>query len=316
MKTAALRLPAVVALGVCLCLGAERLGLTAQSQDAPIFTSESSLVVLHVTVKDRHGRYINGLSRDAFAIFDDGRPHALSLFTDEDAPATIGLLVDTSGSMQTNRGLVLEASEAFVERSNPRDEIFGLTFNERVRAALPEDKPFTSDAAALREALASAITTQGRTALYDAIDDGVEYLSAGQYERKVLVVISDGGDNASETTFDQIRNRIQASNVVIHAVSLVDPVDHESNPKRLRQLAEVSGGLAFGPRDAGEVRTALDRVAAEIRNSYTLGYPASDAAPGFHRIRVDVRVPNARDAVARTRTGYMAGPGPVNRHDQ
>jgi VWFA-related protein len=283
--------------------------LVLSAQTAPVFSAESSLVVLHVTVKDKHGKYVSGLSRDAFQVFEDGRPQDVSLFTAEDAPVSIGLLVDNSGSMYGNRDLVVAAAAAFVERSNPSDEIFGLTFNETVKPVLPPELPFTNDVRVLRSALAESIIARGRTALYDAVDDGIAYLSMGRFERKALVVVSDGGDNASETTYEQLLGRVRASNVVIHAVGLVDPVEPEANPKRLRQLAEASGGTAFRPGDARQVRDALERVALDIRNAYTLGYtPADSKAAGFHQIRAVVRAPNVKDTTVRTRAGYMAGP--------
>ena len=303
---------AVAAVGIIvLCLVPPA---RAQDKDTPVFTAESSLVVLHVTVKDKQNHYVGGLSREAFEVFEDGRPQEVSLFTAEDAPVTVGLLIDNSGSMHSNRELVLAAATAFVERSNHRDEVFGLTFNESVQAALPRDMPFTNDAQVLRGALADAISTRGRTALYDAIADGIEYLSSGQYERKVLVVVSDGGDNASETTFEEVLAKVRASNVVIHAVGLVDPVEPDSNPKRLRQLAEASGGLAFRPADARQVREAIERVALDIRSAYTVGYsPAETAAGGFRRIRAGVRTPDGKSVVVRTRAGYMASPRRTDR---
>ena len=282
----------------------------ATAQDRPSFTSESQLVVLHVTVKDQQGRYVAGLPQDAFSIFEDNRPQSVSFFSSEDAPVTVGLLVDNSGSMQPNRDLVLAASTAFIERSNPQDEVFALTFNETIEAVLPSAMPFTSDPAVLRDALAHAISTRGRTALYDALAAGEEYLARGQFERKALVVVSDGGDNASDTTFEQILNLTQASNVVIHAVGLVDPVDEEANPKRLKQLTQASGGVLFQPRNAKQVADAIERVALDIRNAYTLGYvPASASPSGFHRIRVVVRAPGGRNVVVKTRAGYMARHG-------
>jgi VWFA-related protein len=301
------------AMSVVVCFAG--LSLTAGRQQPPLFTTESSLVVLHVTVKDKQGRYVNGLPRDAFDVFEDGKPQDVSFFTSEDAPVTVGLLVDNSGSMRGNHELVLAAATAFVERSNPHDEVFALTFNERVQAALPNAMPFTSDVEVLRAALARSVTSsQGRTALYDAIDDGIEYLAAGQYERKALIVVSDGGDNASETTFAQILSRIQESNVVIHAVALIDPVEPDANPKRLRQLAEASGGMAFRPTDGRQVRDVLERVALDIRNAYTMGYtPADSTRGGFRHIRVGVRAPNVKSPVVRTRAGYMSVPKPRDR---
>jgi len=280
----------------------------ATLQDRPSFTAESELVVLHVTVKDQQGRYVSGLPQDVFSIFEDNRPQSVSFFSSEDAPVTVGLLVDNSGSMQPNRDLVLAASMAFVERSNPQDEVFALTFNETIQAALPQETPFTSDPAVLRDALAHAISTRGRTALYDALAAGEEYLARGQFERKALVVVSDGGDNASATTFEEILNHTQASNVVIHAVGLVDASDEDANPKRLKQLAQASGGVVFQPRSARQVAEAIERVALDIRSAYTLGYvPASASSGGFHRIRVAVRSPGGRNVVVKTRAGYMAG---------
>jgi VWFA-related protein len=284
------------------------------AQNAPAFTAESALVVLHVTVRDKQGHYVGGLAKEAFDIFEDGRPQVVSFFTAEDAPVTVGLLVDSSGSMQHNRDLILAAAATFVERSNPDDEVFGLTFNDDVRPALPPGTQFTSDPQVLRRALADTITTSGRTALYDAIADGIDYLASGQHERKVLVVVSDGGDNASETTFDRILTQVRASNVVVHAVGLVDPAEPDANPKRLRQLAEASGGIAFRPGNANQVRDALERVALDIRSAYTLGYaPADTADGGFRRIRAGVRAPNARGVVVRTRAGYMSAPGRTGR---
>ena len=303
--------PLLVATGLAVCLTAQRPGIgLAAAQDAkPIFAAESALVVLHVTVKDKQGRYISGLTREAFDVFEDGRPQTLSFFSAEDAPVTVGLVIDDSGSMHSNRDLLLAAATAFVERSNPRDQVFGLTFNETVRAALPPEAPFTNDARTLRQALSAAITTRGRTALYDAVSDGIEYLSAGEYERKVLVVVSDGGDNASETTFEHLLGQVRASNAVIHAVSVVDPVEPDTSPKRLRQLAEASGGLAFRPGDARQVSEVIEKVAVDIRSAYTLGYaPTNTADGGFRRIRAGVRAPGAKGVVVRTRAGYIAGP--------
>lgn len=305
----------VVATVTGLCLVAQaRAPRVVAAQNAPAFTAESALVVLHVTVRDKQGHYVGGLEKGAFDIFEDGRPQVVSFFTAEDAPVTVGLLVDSSGSMQHNRDLILAAAATFVERNNPHDEVFGLTFNDDVRPALPPGTQFTSDPHVLRQALADTITTSGRTALYDAIADGIDYLASGRHERKVLVVVSDGGDNASEATFDQILSQVRASNVVIHAVGLVDPAEPDANPKRLRQLAEASGGIAFRPGDASQVRDALERVALDIRSAYTLGYaPADTEARGFRHIRAGVRVPNARGIVVRTRAGYMTAPGRIGR---
>jgi Ca-activated chloride channel family protein len=281
----------------------------ASAQDRPLFSSGSSLVVLHVTVKDGKGRYVNGLSKDAFAVLEDQRPQAIQLFTSQDAPVTVGLLIDSSGSMQNNRDRVVAAASAFVETSNPQDEVFALAFNEDVRAALPPDAPFTASASTLRGALLAAIAARGRTALYDAMAGGFKYLEAGQHERKVLVVVSDGGDNASRSrTFERVLGDIQASNVLVYTVGLIDPLERDANPKHLRALAQASGGEAFFPRDTSQVVGVLQQIARDIRNSYTIGYALESAPPdgAFHRVRVIVDAPGVRPLSVRTRAGYLA----------
>jgi VWFA-related protein len=278
------------------------------SQDPPTFSAESELVVLHVTVSTKKGLYVGGLRQEAFRIFEEGHPQTIRLFTSEDAPVTVGLLIDSSGSMQGNRDLVAAAAAAFVQSSNASDEVFALTFDDFVRSALPESAPFTSDPAALRDALFRRMSTRGRTALYDAIASGVDYFSRGRYERKVLIVVSDGGDNASPIGFDPILARIEASNVVIYAVGLIDPLEEDANPKRLKQLARASGGEAYFPRDVGQVADVLQRISRDIRSAYTMGYAPADTPSGeaFRRIRVVASVPG-QSVVVRTRAGYLAG---------
>jgi Ca-activated chloride channel homolog len=280
------------------------------SQDRPTFSAESELVVLHVTVSTKKRLYVGGLRQEAFRIFEEGHPQTIRLFTSEDAPVTVGLLIDSSGSMQGNRDLVAAAAAAFVQSSNASDEVFALTFNDFVRSALPESAPFTSDPVALRDALFRGMSTRGRTALYDAIASGVDYFSRGRYERQVLVVVSDGGDNASHIGFEPILARIEASNVVVYAVGLIDPLEEDANPKRLKQLAQASGGAAYFPRDTRQVADVLQRIARDIRSAYTMGYAPADTPSGtaFRRIRVVANVPDGQSVVVRTRAGYLAGP--------
>lgn len=138
---------------------------------------------------------------------------------------------------------------------------------------------------------------------------GLDYLTKGSHERKALVVVSDGGDNASTATFDQILKSTQLSNALVYGVGLVDPSDPGANPKRLKQLAETSGGEAFFPDDARRVIDVLRHIARDLRHTYTIGYvPANTARDGqFHRIRVSVSTPDRRAVVVRTRSGYVAG---------
>jgi Ca-activated chloride channel homolog len=278
-------------------------------QDRPVFSTESDLVVVHATIKDRDGAYVTGLTRHAFAILEDGRPQNAQLFTSEDAPVTVGLLIDSSGSMQPNRDRVIAAAAAFAESSHPSDELFALAFNDNVRAALPPTAPFTSDVAVLQYALTNTIRAYGRTALFDAIAAGLDYLGRGRHERRVLVIVSDGGDNASQTTFEEVVTKTQASNAVIYTVALVDPVERDTNPGLLRRIAQANGGEAFVPRNADDITEVLQHIARDIRHTYTLGYVSTNSARdgAFRRIRLIVHSPDRRRLVVRTRSGYLAG---------
>ena len=190
--------------------------------------------------------------------------------------------------------------------SNPEDEIFALTFGDDVRPVLPAAEPFTSDGAVLRRALFDAITARGRTALYDAVAQGLQYADAGMHERKVLIAVSDGGDNASTATFDDIVRHAQRSNALIYTVVVRDPLENEANPRRLKRLAEQSGGEAFEPHDIGEVPFVLQHIARDIRNMYTLGYaPSQNRGPGLRHIRVRVAAPGDGSLRVRTRDAYL-----------
>jgi Ca-activated chloride channel family protein len=288
------------------------------AQDRPVFSTGSDLVVVHATITDRGGAYVTGLTRDAFAILEDGRPQNAQLFTSEDAPVTVGLLIDSSGSMQPNRNRVIAAAAAFAEASHPSDELFALAFNDSVSAALPPPAPFTSDAGVLQDALAHTIRAYGRTALFDAIAAGLDYLGRGRHERRVLVIVSDGGDNASHTTFEEVVTKTQASNAVIYSVALVDPVERDTNPGLLRRIAQANGGEAFAPRNADDITEVLQRIARDIRHTYTLGYESTNSARdgAFRRIRLIVQSPDRRRLVVRTRSGYLAGlPKPPSHGD-
>ena len=275
---------------------------------APVFSSRAELVVVHGTVKDRRGAYVTGLPSDSFQILEDGTPQRIDFFTGEQSPVTVGLLVDSSGSMREGRERVIAGAGAFAQASNPTDEIFALAFNEYVRAALPPSMPFTNDAHAFRVALAGVMGAQGRTAMYDAVSDGLSYVAKGHHPRRVLVVVGDGGDNASTTTFEQVLREAQASNAAIYTVGIIDPLEPDANPRLLKRLAQATGGASFFPRHVDDVDTVLREIARDIRHSYTLGYVSANSARDgqFRRIRVVVRDPARRSLLVRARDGYRA----------
>ena len=289
-------------------------GATGLGQGPPVFSAGSDLVVLHVTVKDRRGGHVSDLPLEAFGVVEDGRPQTVSLFTNTDTPVTVGLLIDGSASMHSSRRVVIAGATAFAEVSHPGDELFALAFNEHVSPALSPAAPFTSDSTVLHAALERSVTARGRTALYDAISAGVDYLSRGSRERKVLVVLSDGGDNASRTTREQAVRKAQKSNAVIHTIALVTPRADDANPKLLEDLAQASGGESFRPDAPREIAEALGQIARDIRHTYTVGYTSTNTARDgtFRRVRVVVTAPPGRPLVVRTRAGYVAGTAQVD----
>jgi Ca-activated chloride channel homolog len=278
------------------------------AQGSPVFSSRSDLVVLDVLVTTRNGTYVAGLGSDAFTIEEDGVRQTIQFFGEHDSPATVGLIVDSSGSMVSAGEGVIAAVAAFVETGNRDDEVFALAFNERVYSALPPDTPFTGDPRTLRDGLTGAFNPWGRTSLYDAMVGGFEYLARGSRQRKALVVVSDGGDNASRATLDDVVRISRASNTVIYAIGLSDPLEPEANPLILKRLAEASGGNAFRPKNTRQISRDLRVIAQDIRNSYTIGYVSTNLQRDgrLRRIRVTAERAGQRDLRVRTREGYVA----------
>jgi Ca-activated chloride channel homolog len=296
--------------GVLGLIPAGQTGPPPAGQEAPVFSARSEIVVLQVMVENGHGGYVTNLSADSFSVFEDGTPQTIAFFNRQDAPVTVGLLVDGSGSMRAVRELVATAAASFAAHSNPQDEIFALTFGDDVRTALPAAEPFTNDGPTLQRALFDTLTARGRTALYDAVAQGLVYAETGTHERKVLVMVSDGGDNASSITFNDVVSRAQRSNALIYTVIVRDPLETEANPRRLRRLAEQSGGEAFEPHEVGQVPSVLEHIARDIRNMYTLGYaPAPDKGPGLRRVRVRVSGAEGSSFHVRTREAYLVQNG-------
>lgn len=296
------------------CLFALVSALSAQEADVlPTFSTQSELVVLHVAVRDKKGGYVGGLSQDSFRVLEDSRPQEISFFNNQDAPVTVGLLIDASGSMAPHRSLVIAASMAFSKAMNQQDEFFVLGFNEDIHTPLPAGKPFTNSEPVLRVALVQAIKARGQTAIYTAVSTGLDYVQKGGFERQVLIVVSDGGDTASSITRSQVLANAQASNAVIYTIALVDPMDTQADPGFLKHLSDSTGGVAFRPKNAAEVEAILQRVALDIRNMYTIGYVPSGQAETrtarkeLRRVAVDVRLPAGQKAAVRTRRAYLAG---------
>jgi VWFA-related protein len=280
--------------------------MTAETQ--PTFRAHSDMVVVHALVEDGRGAAIAGLTRDNFLVYEDNQPQQLSVFSSADAPASIGLLIDNSTSMAAQRELVVTAAVQFAELSNPQDEVFVFAFNEEVREAWEPRVIEESDISILRATLLSRISARGKTALYDAVGRALDWFAHARHTRQVMVVISDGSDNASQSNREQMFARIQASHAMIYTVVMQDPLDRDGNPGLLRRLSRDTGGESFTPRRTADVPEALQHIARDIRASYTLGYvPTNQARDGtMRKLRVVASHPDGRRLRVQTRSGYVA----------
>jgi Ca-activated chloride channel homolog len=265
------------------------------------------VVVLHATVMDAKGILVSGLDKENFRVFEDGVPQQIDSFTHEDIPVTVGLVVDNSGSMGPKRPEVIAAALAFARSSNPQDQMFAVNFNEKVSFALPNDTLFTDQADELRVAM-SRIAADGMTALYDAVAAALAHLKKGNRDKKVLIVISDGGDNASKQKLVQIMAMARQSDAIVYTIGLFDEDDPDQNPGALKQLAKATGGEAYFPRSVKDVIPACERIARDIRNQYTITYiPTNGKQDGTYRvIQVKVGAPGQGRLFVRTRAGYFA----------
>ena len=263
------------------------------------------LVLLDVSVKDPKGGYVSGLTKDQFRVYENGALQKITEFSSADTPVTAGLVMDDSGSMRSKRSELNAAGVAFAEASNPEDQIFVVNFNDKVWRSLPKDIPFTGDIRLLRAALSQG-RTEGRTALYDAIAMALSHLDSGRREKKTLVVVSDGGDNASTRKLKDLMALIQESRATIYTVGLFDEGDPDNNPGVLKRIASVSGGECFLPEKLDEIGPICKKIAKDIRNRYTIGYtPArgNDPKP-LRKIRVVAEAPERGKIIVRTRASY------------
>jgi VWFA-related protein len=278
------------------------------NQDVYTISDNVNLVLLDVSVRDPRGGYVTGLTKDDFRVFEDGHFQKITEFGSVDAPVTVGLVVDNSGSMRLKRPHVVLAGLAFAKESNPKDEFFVVNFNNRVLRGLPDRIAFTDDLQALRAALYYGIPT-GQTALYDAIAYSLKHLELSRQDKRTLVVVSDGGDNVSRTSYPELIRLIEASRATIYTVGLFDLEDTDCNPKVLRKLAKVSGGQFFEPAKLEDVIPVFHKISDDIRNRYSIGYVPADL--NTERPLRSVRVIAAKDhrkLDVRTRTAYTVTP--------
>ena len=265
------------------------------------------MVILHATAQDHKHAFVSGLAKDDFQVYEDGVLQPIKNFSHEDVPVTVGLVIDNSGSMGPKRADVIAAGLAFARSSNPQDQMFVVNFNEGVSFGLPVNTPFTDQVAQLEVAL-SRIRTRGETALYDAVAAALEHLKMGNRDKKVLIIISDGGDNASKHKLAEIVAMVGQPDAIIYTIGIFDEQDPDRNPLVLKRLAKDTGGEAFLPESLKDVVPICEKIAHDIRNQYTIAYaPTNRKRDGTYRvIEVRAMAPGRGRLLVRTRTGYFA----------
>jgi VWFA-related protein len=281
------------------------------SDDPAIFRVGTRLVVCHTTVTDKNGHLVTDLPKESFTVYENGAQQPIQRFKREDVPVSMGLIVDNSGSMRDKRAKVEAAALALVKASNPDDEVFVVNFNDEAFLDLPHGKDFTNDIKEMEEAL-TRIDSRGGTAMRDAIRMSIDHLKEkGHKDKRVLVVVTDGNDNSSVISLENLVKASQQSEVLIYSVGLLSDEERREAKRAeraLKDLATATGGDAYFPKGLTEVDSIAHQVARDIRNQYTIAYsPTNDAMDGSYRqIKVTVSAPGKPNV--RTRSGYYATP--------
>ena len=298
---------ALIALAPWLVFGHQAANQARANAGDAIFSTETRLVQLPVTVMDKTGHLMTSLPEGVFQVFENGVRQQIKLFKQEDVPVSLGLVIDDSGSMHKKRAAVEKAALTLVGDSNKQDEVFIVNFNDQVNL----DADFTSDVKVMKQGL-TRVDSRGGTAMRDALGMAAGHLNdAGKRDKKVILVVTDGNDNASVATLDTLIRLAQQDNVLIYGIGLLseeNPKEAEAAKVALDLLVEATGGEVFYPRDVSEVEAIAHKVAYDLRNQYTIGYTPSNAARDgtFRQIKVEVSWPG--DPVAHTRSGYYATP--------
>lgn len=284
---------------------------TPDDPDAPV-KIKTDLVTLTLTVTDLYGRYVSGLNKNAFSITDNSQPQDITFFSDSDAPVSVGILFDVSGSMSGDK--IMKARQAlsrFIMTSHPSDEYFLIAFNSRAQLLLDR----TRDGEAVLQKL-TLVEPNKNTALYDAVYLGVERVTRGAHQKKALLIISDGQDNASRYNFGEVRRLMKESDVVAYAVGIMNNSDAANalgmqGQAFLDEITSVTGGKSFYPQTDVEMDEIFERIALELRHQYSLGYTPKDFQPNgqWRKVKVKVKPPRGLPRLTvRGREGYYATP--------
>jgi Ca-activated chloride channel family protein len=278
---------------------------------------KTDLVSLTLTVTDLYGRYVSGLTKKAFTVIDNNEEQEITFFSDKDAPVSLGVIFDVSGSMSGEKiAKARKALERFIATSHPSDEYFLIAFNNRAQLLL--DRTRDGDAVLRKLTL---VNPRENTALYDAVYLGVDKVTRGAHQKRALLIISDGQDNASRYNFGEVRRLMKESDVVTYAVGILGGGDASSmlgmqGQAFLDELTSVSGGKSFYPQTDVEMDEIFERIALELRHQYTVGYTPKDFQPDgkWRRVKVKVKPPRGLPRLTvRSREGYYASPNTLYR---
>jgi len=267
-----------------------------------------NLVLVPVTVTDPMDRIVTNLDRGDFEIIDGKAPQEIRHFSKQDAPISVGIILDCSGSMKTKMDRAREAVTAFLKTGNPVDEFFLITFADQ-----PEEVANFGDS--IEDMQSRLVTTipKGRTALLDAVYLGFNKMRHAKYQKKALLIISDGGDNHSRYNEGEIKSVAREADVIIYAVGIFDhsfsTLEEALGPTLLTSLTTMTGGRAYGVDNPNNLPEIARRIGVELRDQYVLGYhPTQDRRDGrFHKIKVKMRLAkNAPRLRVYAKSGYYA----------
>jgi Ca-activated chloride channel family protein len=274
----------------------------------PRIRAEANLVLVPMTVTDPMNRLVTGLEAPNFEVFDNNLGQVIKSFSTEDAPVTIGIVFDLSGSMTSKFGRARKALSEFMRTSNPADEFFVVGFNDKPAVVVD----YTSDVDDV-EARMVMLKPENRTALIDAVYLGVNKLKDAKYDRKALLIISDGGDNRSRYTESELRRVVRESDIQIYSIGIFDTyaptTEEEMGPLLLTDICEMTGGRMFRVSDLGDLGDIASRISAELRNQYVIGYRPSDLKKdgSWRKLRVRlVPPPGLPNLTVHFRQGYYA----------
>ena len=282
-------------------------GTSLKNRDARLRV-DVNLVLVPATVTDGMNRLVTGLEKENFFIYDKEVLQTIKTFSTDDAPVTIGIVFDLSGSMSSKFARARKALSEFLRTSNPQDEFFVIGFNDRPAVIVD----YTSDIDDV-EARMVMLKPENRTALIDAVYLGVNKLRQAKYERKALLIISDGGDNRSRYTEGELRKVVRESDVQIYSIGIFDAyaptTEEQTGPILLTEVCEMTGGRLFRVSDLADLGDIASRISAELRNEYVIGFRPSEVKPDGNWRKLKIRLvppPGLPPLTVHNRQGYYA----------